>query len=63
MFFLDTLYNVHSMYSLVQLVLHPHGIVPTFLELDSWSPGADFIPIISTQGIDQIKKGKLLEKS
>ena len=42
-------YNVHSMYSLIQLVLHPHGIAPAFLELE------DFIPIISTKGIDQKK--------
>ena len=38
------------------LVLHPHGVAPTFF--DSWSPGAGFIPIISTKGINQIKKGK-----
>ena len=47
---------------LVHLVLHPHGIAPTFLKLDSWSPGAGFIPIISTKGINQKKKGILLEK-
>jgi hypothetical protein len=23
-------------------ILHPHGISPTFLKLDSWSPGAGF---------------------
>ena len=40
-----------------------HGIAPTFLKLDSWSPGAGFIPIISTKGINPIKKGKLWEKS
>jgi hypothetical protein len=34
---------------MVHLVLHPHGIAPTFLKLDSWSPGAGFIPIISTK--------------
>ena len=34
----------------------------TFLKLDFWSPGADFIPIISTKGINQIKKGKMQEK-
>ena len=33
---------------MVHLVLHPDGIAPTFLKLDSWSPGAGFIPIIST---------------
>ena len=47
---------------MVLLVLHPHGIARTFLKLDSWSPGAGFIPIISTKGIDQIKKEKLQEK-
>ena len=35
------------------------GIAPTFINLDLWSPGAGFIPIISTKGINQIKKGKL----
>ena len=39
----------------VNLVLHPHGIAPTFLKLDSWSPGASFISVISTKGINQIK--------
>ena len=43
----------------VHVVLHPRGIALTFLKLDSWSPGAGFIPIISTMGIKQIKKGKL----
>ena len=31
--------------------------------LDSWSPGVGFIPIKSTKEINQIKKGKLIEKS
>ena len=44
---------------MVHVILHPRGIVPTFLKLDSWSPGVGFIPIISTKGINQIKKGKL----
>ena len=35
------------------------GIAPTFLKLDLWSQGASFIPIISTKGINQRKKGKL----
>ena len=47
----------------VHLVLNPHGIAYTFLKLDSWSPGAGFIPFISTKGINQIKKAKLQEKS
>ena len=42
----------------VLLVLQPHGITPTFLKLDSWSPRAGFIPIMSTKEINQIKKGK-----
>ena len=41
---------------MVHLVLHPHGIAPTFLKLDSWSLGAGFIPIISNKGINLIKK-------
>ena len=40
----------------VHVVLAPRGIAPTFLKFDSWSPGADFIPIISTKAIKQIKK-------
>ena len=44
---------------LVHLVLHPHRIAPTFLNLDSWSSGKGFIPIISTKRINQIKKDKL----
>ena len=28
------------------MVLNPNWIEPTFLKLDSWSPGAGFIPII-----------------
>ena len=50
-------------YLMVHLVLHPHGIGPTFFKLDSWSQGAGFIPIISIKGIIQIKKEKMLEKS
>ena len=38
------------------------GIAPTFLNFDSWSPGAGFIPIISTKGINQIKKGNCKKK-
>jgi len=41
------------------MVLHPHGIAPTFLKLDSWSPGAGFIPIITTNVLNKIKKEKL----
>ena len=42
--------------------LHPHGIAPTFLKLDSWSPGAGFIPNISSKGINWIKKRKIMRK-
>ena len=43
------------------------GIAPTrncthFLKLDSWSPGAGSIHIISTKGINQIKKGNCKKK-
>ena len=44
---------------MIHLALHPHGIAPTFLKWDSSRPGAGFIPIISTKGINQIKKEKL----
>ena len=52
-------WRIQQMKSWVYLVLHPLGIAPTFLQLDSWSPGAGFIPIISTKGINEIKKGNL----
>ena len=43
----------------VHFALHPHGIAPTFLKFDSWSPGPGFISIKSTnKGINQIKKEK-----
>ena len=34
----------------VDLVLHPHGIDPTFLKLDSWSPGAGLYSYYIHQG-------------
>ena len=40
---------------MVHVVLHPRGIAPAFLKLDSWSPGVCFIPIISTKEINQRK--------
>ena len=46
---------------MVHLVLHPHGIAPTFLKLDSWSPGAGFIPIISTKEKSD-KERKIIRK-
>ena len=30
------------------MILNPHRIEPTFLKLDYWSPGAGFIPIITS---------------
>ena len=41
------------------ILLGSRGIAPTFLKLDLWSLGAGCIPIISTKGINQIKKEKL----
>ena len=38
------------------MVLNPNGIEPTFLKLDSWSPGAGFIPIITSNLLNYIKK-------
>ena len=45
------------------MVLHPPGIAPNFLKLDSWSKGAGFIPILSTKGINQIKKRNCKKKN
>ena len=50
--------NAKKLYFWVPMVLHPHGIAPTFLKLDSWSPGAGFIPIITTNVLNKIKKEK-----
>ena len=49
-------------FSPVHLLLHPHRIAPTSLKLESWSPGAAFIPIVSTKGIIQRKKEKFVRK-
>ena len=38
------------------MVFNPNGIEPTFLKLDSWSPGAGFIPIITYNVLNEIKK-------
>ena len=38
------------------MVLNPNGIEPTFLKLDSWSPGAGIIPIITSDVLNYIKK-------
>ena len=44
------------------MVLNPKGIEPTFLKLDSWSPGAGFIPIITSNTLNYIKKKRIQEK-
>ena len=36
-----------------------HGIEPTFLKLDSWSPGVGFIPIITYNISNLIKKERM----
>ena len=38
------------------MVLNPHRIEPTFLKLDSCSPGAGFIPIITSNVSSKLKK-------
>ena len=48
--------------AITHLFLGSLGIALTLLKLDSWSPGADFIPIISIKGINQIKKGNCKKK-
>ena len=40
----------------------PTGIAPTFLKLDLWSLGADFIYIISTKGNQLDKERKIVRK-
>ena len=32
-------FDLNDILFMVHLVLHPHGIAPTFFKLDSWSPG------------------------
>ena len=44
------------------MVLNPHGIEPTFLKLDSWSPGVGFIPIITSNALNWIKKERMQDK-
>ena len=43
------------------MVLNPNGIEPTFLKLDSWSPGAGFIPIITSNILNHIQKKKWVQ--
>ena len=42
----------------VHLVLHPHGIEPTFLKLNSWFPGMGFHSYNIQKGNKSDKKGK-----
>ena len=44
------------------MVLHPHKIAPTFLKLDSWTPGAGFILNYIHQGNKSDKEGKTVRK-
>ena len=44
------------------MVLNPNEIEPTFLKLDSCSPGAGFIPIITSNILFYIKKKRIQEK-
>ena len=44
------------------MVLNPNGIEPTFLKLDSWSPGAGFIPIITSNVLNKIPKEKKIQE-
>ena len=39
------------------MLLNPHGIEPTSLHLNSWSPEVAFIPIITTNNV-RIKEEK-----
>ena len=41
------------------MVLNPNEIEPTFLKLDSWLPGAGFIPIINSNVLNKIKKNRI----
>ena len=42
------------------MVLNPNGIEPTFLKLDSWSPGASFIPIKLDEEIKNVRKKSVI---
>ena len=44
------------------MALNPSGIEHSFLKLDSWSPGAGFIPIITSNISNHIKKKIIQEK-
>ena len=44
------------------MVLNPHGIEPTFLKLDSWSPGAGYYFYYNLQCIKLDKERNDLRK-
>ena len=46
----------------VPMVLNPNGIEHTFLKLDSWSPGAGFIPITTSNALNKIKETRIQEE-
>ena len=47
---------------MVTMVLNPNGIEPTFFKLDSWTPGAGFIPISTSNILNYVKKKKEFKK-
>ena len=48
--------------TMVPMVLNPHGIEPTFLEIDSWSPREGFIPIITSSVLYWMNTERMLKK-
>ena len=62
-FYLNIFYRQNSINKIsVHMVLNPHWIEPTFLELDSWSPGANFISFITYNVSNEIKKERMYGK-
>ena len=47
---------------MVHLVLHPHGIGPTFLKLESWSPVGRVYSYYIHQGNKSDKERKIVRK-
>ena len=47
---------------MVTMVLNPNRIEPTFFKLDSWTPGAGFIPISTSNILNYVKKKKEFKK-
>ena len=44
------------------MVLNPNGIEPTFLKFDSWSTGVGFIPIITSNLLNDKGKKRIQER-